>query len=208
MTALQPISNLTATAVKQAGAKSWFTDLRSFLATILGSDGSKATARVTLLAPGAAGTVHKSNGTNSDPSWQYGGPSDFFFAKVGNPGDPDCTGDGTTATASFTNEISAGTGVFTAPASGFYQLNFTLRCANPTLKSSIYAGIDTSGSNNYGCGFKHVYPTPNNDLSFSGAFCCHLSQGDTVKIIIIGDGGTKDVSVIGGLGTFSGYRLA
>lgn len=48
MTALPPISNLTASGVTQGGAKTYFGELRSFLGGLLGEDGTVATALAAL----------------------------------------------------------------------------------------------------------------------------------------------------------------
>ena len=47
-TPLPSITNLTGNTVTEAQAKTWFTDLRAYLAGLFGEDGLPATARVTL----------------------------------------------------------------------------------------------------------------------------------------------------------------
>lgn len=48
MTALQPIANFTASTVTEAGAKSFITDMRAYLAGLFGTDGVPATALATV----------------------------------------------------------------------------------------------------------------------------------------------------------------
>lgn len=47
-TALDPIANLTGAGVTEAGAKTWFTNMRAYLAGLFGTDGDIATARAAL----------------------------------------------------------------------------------------------------------------------------------------------------------------
>lgn len=46
--ALDPIANLTGAGVAELDAKTWFTNLRAYLAGLIGTDGLPATARVSL----------------------------------------------------------------------------------------------------------------------------------------------------------------
>ena len=168
---------------------------KSFVTTLVGTDGTKATARKTLLEPGDAGKFYRSNGTTSDPTWETlpsGGASDFFKAHTSSI--TNATGDSTyyyltSSTEDFdvSSAFNASSGVFTVPSTGYYQFNLFVKWSNAEASSfSFSLGV--------GNDFVLKDSSQTSD-SLSLSTIIHLTMSDTVSPFFKAAGGSKTVDI-------------
>ncbi|MBF0339659.1 MAG: hypothetical protein HQL95_01685 [Magnetococcales bacterium] len=207
MTALQPIINATGSSVFEGGLKSWLTDLRVFLAGLFGTDGTKVTARKTLLEPGDSGKFYRSNGATSDPTWETlpSGGASCFFRGYGTYDATNATGDGTycyfTGGEAFDIEncysASSSLGQFTAPSNGYYMFNVSVNWGNAEQSEfyfTLFLGAEAVGCHN-----------SDSKGSMTLSSIVYLSATSTLYPAFVASGGSKTVDRLSY--SFSGCKL-
>ena len=208
--------------------------------------GTTATGAFQVASAGQAnvGWVLTSTGNASLPTWQVnpsgGGPSgpastcNFKAMTTNNVRLPNLTGDGTIATVIFPQAMwnvggayNTGTGVFTAPATGYFLFfhDFfvdTIAAGNNTGGNVIYQKNGAAGQNNTTCFFNYYtrsFPggaNPNTNSTWSTGLI-QMNAGDTMKILLQVSGGAKNVGIAAGQlaaaptspnSFFAGYQVA
>jgi hypothetical protein len=202
MTALPPIADLTDADTTEAEAKTWFTNIRSFLSGLFGTDGTKATARKTLLEPSATtGYVLTSNGSSSDPTWQAvsSGPSNYFVASLTSQILNE-TGDGTDYNiVGYTETIDTGnnfaSGIFVTPSNNnyYFYASVTLSSTDTAGATSAELSIDVDGAIYR---FYDAIPSTYTGIhTIQGQILCFLASGKNVKVKVKVSGGSKTVDI-------------
>jgi len=205
----------------------------TFLAGVTGVtvSGSAPTAvnssgQLSSLGFGTATQVLTSNGAGNSPTWQAGGgggSSVYFSAYLSTP-QANVTGDGTTYTivcdtalSNVGSAYSTGTGLFTAPSTGFYFFNKTTAYAGLVAQTSII---------NIWTGSVYQMRSLQEEGAFIGAggtyitsesWSIPMTAGDTMSIQANAGGSTKTAIIYGAVPTagtlpitttFSGWKVA
>jgi hypothetical protein len=173
---------------------------------------------------GTAGQVLTTNGAGV-ANWAAGGGGSFnAFSSYLTANIPNVTGDGTIYTVLFdTVQAQTGaaynvaTGIFTAPAAGYYVLSANLVIANVgnVLYTGLQAAFNVSGGAgiynlsvcNPGAMFAQTVGIAN-EVAFGGAYVVFMGLGATAFVTVFVAGSTKTVGILGvANSTFSGALL-
>lgn len=116
-------------------------------------------------------------------------------------------------TVNFTEVFDQGSdfaaNTFTAPVTGKYQLNATIRISNLDTAATYYQLVFISSNGNYEFGL--ITPNFTSDLTyltFSGAILLDMDAGDTSSIQVVQVGGTSQSDLSQNTCDFSGYLVA
>ena len=138
------------------------------------------------------------------------------------------TGDGTRYTIIFNattfdqaNNFNTSTGTFTAPKTGIYQFNYTIKMSNLSASYTIaYSQLTVSGTSAAAYQLFDVNAAncrdANNSLALSGSITVKMTSTDTATIFIAVVNGTKTVNIVGETiasldgeqSSFSGFLVA
>jgi hypothetical protein len=133
------------------------------------------------------------------------------------------TGDGTTVTIVYDTvdqqqggtNYASGTGIFTAPFTGWYQFSTNLFLTGLLVTHTevlcVWTFTGSSISSRFFDNNGGLIRNPSNQLACSGSIITFMSATDTLKVQLTVGGGTKAVSVSGGAGSpqtnFAGFFL-
>lgn len=186
-----------------------------------------STGQLSSLGFGTAAQVLTSNGAGVSPTWQgstfAGSPTYFQAYRTSNQ---TVAGGNTTTTIVFDTAISnvgsayaTGTGIFTAPATGYYGFSTTLNYANLTTPAGLsqvilaYTGsVQSLRLQQFGL----VPATTGAAIILTASWAMPMTSGDTVKIQPFADGAGNYIISGSALSasafntgtTFSGWRIA
>lgn len=182
-----------------------------------------STGQLSSLGFGTSGQVLTSTGASSSPTWQAGGggftPVNWSVKLSANISN--VTGDGTiyniiynTVTFDTASGYSTGTGLYTFPTTGVYQINVLDFIFGGSSSNTVFLGfLLVNGSTNYR--LMDANPatlglTANGEFMSSATFLYSATAGDTMGVNIDVNGGSKNVGVAGGIESciFSGFRVA
>ncbi len=186
-----------------------------------------ATGQISSLGFGSSTQVLTSNGAGNSPTWQAagGGGSTTYFQAYRTSNQTVAGGDQTTtivfdtAIANVGSAYATGTGIFTAPGTGYYGFSTTVNFANlttPAGLSTVILGYTGSVQSLRLQQFGLVPATTGAAIILTASWAMPMTAGDTVKIQPFADG-TGNYTIFGtalGSGafnagtTFSGWRIA
>ena len=155
--------------------------------------------------------------------WAAGGVSEYFSTYLSTP-TANITGDGTlygpivfdTAASGGSSNYSISTGLYTAPATGWYSFQFVV-CLNggSVLTSQFIAYFYGSAFSIRA--FQFTYPTGTSGTQiFSASTMISMTSADTMGVRVLSSGAaSKNIQVYGAAptsgattSTFSGFRIA
>ncbi len=172
---------------------------------------------------GTSTQVLTSNGASTSPTWQATGfftPVNWSVQLSGNISN--VTGDGTTYTilydtTNFNNgggSYAAGTGIYTFPATGVYQINvLNFLFGGGVADTVIIGNLLINGATNvrlFDANPGSLGLTVNGEFMQSASFLYSAAAFATIRVQVAVNGGTKNVGVAGGTQTciFSGFRVS
>ncbi len=174
-----------------------------------------------LTSPGTTGNVLTSNGTTWTSSPGGGGftPVNFSVKISGNIAN--VTGDGTqypilydTVLFDSATAYSTGTGLYTFPTTGIYQINLTHFVYGGGVSNTTFLGfLYVNGATNIrlmDANPGNLGLTVNGEFMASATYLYKATAGDTMGGYVQVGGGSKNVGVAGGTESclFSGFRVA
>jgi len=184
---------------------------------------SDASGVITSTTAGTSGQVLTSNGSGSAPTYQ---PASGFTAvnwSVKISGNiSNVTGDGTTYTVlydttTFNNgggSYASGTGIYTIPTTGVYQINVLNFVFGGGAADTVFIGnLLINGATNvrlFDANPATLGLTANGEFMQFASFLYSATANDTIRVQIAVNGGTKNVGVAGGTQSciFSGFRVS
>jgi hypothetical protein len=194
-------------------------------APICGGTSSTGALQAATTGLSTSGYVLTSNGASALPSFQS--PASCAFSAWLSADATDVTGDGSAYFLIADTEIfdlgsnyNNSTGVFTAPATGYYYLatSFTLHTAD-TNQTQMRILFYKNGSSQISQGFVELNPQPlitsgNKWATFNSFVAIALNSTDTMQVLIQVNDGAKNADIVGGSSTsypaacFWGYKIA
>lgn len=216
MPAFPAKATITDPAVQNGNALSWFGSLWDAVTGLLGSDGTLATARATLLEPGASGTIPVSNGTDIVWTPQAAGKHFFFARSVTEDRQLDATGaTAGSVTVGFGDEVYDDGGVydgvntFTAPEDGLYVFGATVQFDGDTTHE-VFCTFSMTGPGDLTFFHHSAMPPclPGDGHTVTGMTVLDLDADETVSVSINAQDGDQDMNIgYSDKGLFYGYLL-
>jgi hypothetical protein len=182
-----------------------------------------STGQLSDLGFGTATNVLTSNGAGVSPTWQAagGGGSSVYFSAYLSATQANVTGDNTNYPVPFNTAISnvgsgfnTGTGIFTAPSTGFYSFSYGVLYNNITTQTAFLTIFNGSVYNIRGN--QDVVVSVGDLLEHNATIQIPMTAGDTMGINAFAGSTTKTVGIVGSATTtgaatisvFSGFKIA